>query len=207
VENLPVPFDRRVWAEATTLAEAGYAVSVICPTGKGHEAVYERLEGVEIHRHPLPIEGKGALGYLLEYGSALWHQLRLTLKVARRQGIDVLHGCNPPDLIFLVAWASGPSACATSSTITMSARSSTRPSSAARRALAAHGALGAADLPHRHRLDRHERILRRDRAGPRRHGGGGRLRRALRSQARQARAPPATAGAEARGGTSSAMSA
>jgi hypothetical protein len=130
VENLPVPFDRRVWAEATTLAAAGYTVSVICPTGKGHEAAYEHLDGVHVYRHPLPLEGHGAFGYLREYGAALFHELRLALKVRRERGIDILHGCNPPDLIFLVAWALGPSACAISSTTTTSARSSTRPSSA-----------------------------------------------------------------------------
>lgn len=108
VENLPVPFDRRVWAEATTLAAAGYTVSVICPKGKGYEADYECLEGVHIHRHPLPVEGHGALGYLREYGSALWHELRLAFRVRRARGIDILHGCNPPDLIFLVAWALRP---------------------------------------------------------------------------------------------------
>ena len=31
VENLPVPFDRRVWQEATTLKEAGMLVSIISP--------------------------------------------------------------------------------------------------------------------------------------------------------------------------------
>jgi glycosyltransferase involved in cell wall biosynthesis len=108
VENLPVPFDRRVWAEATTLAAAGYTVSVICPKGRGYEADYERLEGVHIHRHPLPVEGHGAIGYLREYGSALWHELRLAFRVRRLRGIDILHGCNPPDLIFLVAWALRP---------------------------------------------------------------------------------------------------
>src|SRR5690606_33110232 len=87
VENLPVPFDRRVWAEATTLAAAGYTVSVISPTGKGFEAEYEFLEGVHIHRHPLPAEGNGAFGYLREYASALWHELRLALRVRRARGI------------------------------------------------------------------------------------------------------------------------
>ena len=50
VENLPVPFDRRVWQEATALRAAGWRVSVICPTGKGCDALFETLEGVEIHR-------------------------------------------------------------------------------------------------------------------------------------------------------------
>ncbi len=105
VENLPVPFDRRVWAEATTLAAHGYTVSVISPKGKGFEAEYEHLDGVHVYRHDLPPEGNSAGGYLREYGSALWNELRLAIKVKRERGIDILHGCNPPDLIFLVAWA------------------------------------------------------------------------------------------------------
>ena len=104
VENLPLPFDRRVWHECRTLTAAGAEVSVICPTGKGYEAAYEFLDGVHIHRHPLPLDAKGASGYLLEYGAALFHEMRLTLKVARTRGIDTIQGCNPPDLIFLVAW-------------------------------------------------------------------------------------------------------
>jgi glycosyltransferase involved in cell wall biosynthesis len=108
VENLPVPFDRRVWLEATTLAAAGYQVAVICPQGRGFDADHEVLDGVEIWRHPLPPEGNGPLGYLREYGAALAHQLRLAFKVRRERGIDVLHGCNPPDLVFLVAWALRP---------------------------------------------------------------------------------------------------
>jgi glycosyltransferase involved in cell wall biosynthesis len=104
VENLPVPFDRRVWAEATTLAQAGYEVSVISQTGPGADALYEVLDGVHVYRHPMPPEGNGAAGYLREYGSALWHETRLALKIWRTRGVDVLHGCNPPDLIFLVAW-------------------------------------------------------------------------------------------------------
>ena len=43
VENLPVPFDRRVWQEATTLKDAGYEISVICPKGKGFELGREVL--------------------------------------------------------------------------------------------------------------------------------------------------------------------
>lgn len=103
VENLPVPFDRRVWMEARTLKAAGAAVSVICPTGKGHEARFETIEGIDVYRHPLPLDASGALGYLLEYGAALFWETRLAFRVMRRQGIDVIQGCNPPDLIFLVA--------------------------------------------------------------------------------------------------------
>ena len=103
VENLPVPFDRRVWQEARALRDAGALVSVICPVGKNYTRSYEELEGVHIYRHPLPLEASAGVGYLVEYASALFWELRLTLKVWRRHGFDVIHGCNPPDLIFLIA--------------------------------------------------------------------------------------------------------
>lgn len=108
VENLPVPFDRRVWSEATELVKAGYTVSVICPTGKGHDSLHEVIEGVHIYRHPLPIEAHGALGYVQEYGAALYHWLRLGFRIRREHGVDLIHGCNPPDLVFLLAWAMRP---------------------------------------------------------------------------------------------------
>lgn len=103
VENLPLPFDRRVWQEARTLAAAGATVSVICPTGKGYEKRYELLEGIHIHRHPLPSEGDGPIGYLKEYGAALFWETVLAWKIFLTRGFDIIQGCNPPDLIFLVA--------------------------------------------------------------------------------------------------------
>lgn len=103
VENLPVPFDTRVWQEATTLAANGYTVSVICPVGKGYTKEAETLNGVHIFRHRLPPEGNGAIGYFREYGTALKEELRLARKIYREIGFDVIHGCNPPDDIYLVA--------------------------------------------------------------------------------------------------------
>lgn len=103
VENLPVPFDTRVWQEATTLAENGYLVSVICPKGKGYDADYEYLKGVHVYRHDLPAEGNGALGYAREYFCALREELRLAKKIYKERGFHVIHGCNPPDDIYMVA--------------------------------------------------------------------------------------------------------
>jgi len=102
VENLPSPFDRRVWQEATTLRDAGYGVAIICPTGKGYEKKHELIDGIDIYRHNLPTEGSGALGYLVEYTAALFWQFVLAWKVHRRHGFDVIHACNPPDDIFVV---------------------------------------------------------------------------------------------------------
>jgi glycosyltransferase involved in cell wall biosynthesis len=103
VENLPSPFDRRVWQEATTLRDAGHEVSIICPTGKGCEKKFEAIDGIEIFRYSLPSEGEGALGYLVEYSAALAFTFFLAFKVFFRKGFDVIHACNPPDLLFLIA--------------------------------------------------------------------------------------------------------
>ena len=43
VQNLPVPFDRRVWLECRALTAAGYDVTVVCPKGKG-DPEHEVLE-------------------------------------------------------------------------------------------------------------------------------------------------------------------
>jgi len=102
VENLPSPFDRRVWQEATTLFRHGYQVSIICPVGKGYEGRYEVIDGIHIYRHTLPVEAEGAWGYLLEYSSALIHEFVLAWKVFLTRGFDVIHACNPPDNIFLI---------------------------------------------------------------------------------------------------------
>ncbi len=102
VQNLPVPFDRRVWQEATELARNGYKVIVICPSGKGYEPFHGTIDGVHIHRHPKPPEAKGALGYILEYGISLFWEFFHSLYVWMEHGFDVIHACNPPDTIFLI---------------------------------------------------------------------------------------------------------
>jgi len=102
VENLPSPFDRRVWQEAGALRDAGYTVSIICPTGRGCEASFEAIDGIDIWRYDLPTEGDGALGYLVEYSVALFWTFALSLRVLLGKGFDVVHACNPPDLFFLI---------------------------------------------------------------------------------------------------------
>ena len=102
VENLPSPFDRRVWQEATALRDAGYTVSIICPTGPGCEKAFEAIEGIHVWRYRLPLEASGALGYAAEYGTALFKSWILSLKVLATRGFDIVHACNPPDLFFLL---------------------------------------------------------------------------------------------------------
>lgn len=102
VENLPVPFDRRVWSEATTLSRQGYEVSVICPKGPQAGASFEIIEGISVYRHWLPSEGRGVLNYFAEYSAALFWEFALSVKILMTRGFDVIHACNPPDLIFIV---------------------------------------------------------------------------------------------------------
>ena len=103
VENLSVPFDRRVWHECTTLVAAGYEVSVICPRGKRHDREpYAELGGVRIYRYPTPPSASSLAGYALEYPYMLAWTLRLAWRIWRERGFDVIHACNPPDLFFLI---------------------------------------------------------------------------------------------------------
>jgi glycosyltransferase involved in cell wall biosynthesis len=102
VENLPCPFDRRVWQQALALRHAGYQVSIICPTGRGFSSRFEVIDGIRIHRYRLPIEARKPAGYIIEYAAALAQTFMLSWRVLLTTGFDVVHACNPPDLLFLV---------------------------------------------------------------------------------------------------------
>ncbi|MCW3056390.1 MAG: glycosyltransferase WbuB [Solirubrobacterales bacterium] len=102
-EGLPHPFDVRVRAEVAALREAGYEVTVAGPTGYGHDAREELLDGVSVHRFRAPPAGRGALGYLREFAVA-WVRLgRLVYRIHRRHPVDLVFVCNPPDIAVLLA--------------------------------------------------------------------------------------------------------
>lgn len=103
VENLSVPFDRRVWQESCALVGAGHEVVVVCPMGKTSDnETHVVIDGVHIYRYPLTAATGGPLGYVREYGLALLHSLRLALRLGWRTPFDVVHACNPPDLLLLI---------------------------------------------------------------------------------------------------------
>lgn len=104
VENLPVPLDRRVWQEACALRDAGYDVMVICPQMPGYTEAEEVLEGIQVYRHRISGEASGIRGFISEYATALWGEFWCAVKAWRRKGFDVIQLCNPPDLLFLVAF-------------------------------------------------------------------------------------------------------
>jgi glycosyltransferase involved in cell wall biosynthesis len=105
VENLSVPFDRRVWQECQSLTRAGYEVVVVCPQGRAvDEAPHERRDGVTIHRYPLVAANGGVGTYAREYAAALWQTWRLARRLDLRYRFALVHACNPPDLLLLTAW-------------------------------------------------------------------------------------------------------
>ncbi len=102
VQNLPVPLDRRVWCEAGALRDAGARVSVVAPND-GCQPAREVVEGIEVRRYPPPPQAERAASYAWEYGYSWAWTLRHCLGLLRRPGIDVLHGCNPPDIFWSIA--------------------------------------------------------------------------------------------------------
>ncbi|MEE2947661.1 MAG: glycosyltransferase, partial [Verrucomicrobiota bacterium] len=103
VENLPVPLDRRVWQESCALRDAGYEVVIICPQMREFNEPEEIIDGIQVYRHWISEEAGTLGGFLREYSSALLGEFRLLWKAWRRHRFDIVHLCNPPDLLFLVA--------------------------------------------------------------------------------------------------------
>lgn len=105
LQGLPVPFDRRAWLHATTLAKNGYAVSFICPKGRGFDKSREELDGVDIYRYWRPVEGEGKLAFIAESLWCFCAVLLFSLRVAvSGRGFDILHVCNPPEIYWPIAW-------------------------------------------------------------------------------------------------------
>ena len=102
-ENESVPGDLRVWSEARALRDRGYEVSVISPKGGDENKAFELIEGIRVYRHPMPIEAESKVGFLVEYLNALIWEGIITIRIFFSKPFQIIHGGNPPDLIFLVA--------------------------------------------------------------------------------------------------------
>lgn len=105
VENLSVPFDRRVWREAKSLHSAGYKVSVICPVGYSQDREYfSNHDGINIYRYNLPYVQNTRSGYIKEYLRAFIATLFIMIKINYKNKIDALHVANPPEIFFPLGW-------------------------------------------------------------------------------------------------------
>ena len=103
IQNLHVPFDRRVWLECQALVAADYDVTVVCPRGKGDPA-YQVLDGVTMHKYRPYAPGGSPLSFILEYAYSFLATLLLVLRARRAGRFDVLQACNPPDIFWPIAW-------------------------------------------------------------------------------------------------------
>jgi glycosyltransferase involved in cell wall biosynthesis len=104
VQNLPVPFDRRVWLECQALVANGYQVAVVCPKGKGDPA-YQVIEGVEVYKYRPYAPGGSKLSFIAEYGYSFAATAWLTFKARRSGRFGVIQACNPPDIFWPIAQA------------------------------------------------------------------------------------------------------
>jgi glycosyltransferase involved in cell wall biosynthesis len=102
VQNLPVPFDRRVWLEACALRDAGFQVSVVCPKGPGDPS-FQVIDGIRIRKYRPPPPTSGALSYAWEFAYCWTRTLFLVLRAAAQEGFDVIQACNPPDTYWALA--------------------------------------------------------------------------------------------------------
>jgi glycosyltransferase involved in cell wall biosynthesis len=104
VQNLPVPFDRRVWLECQTLTGAGYDVTVVCPRGEGTGAE-QVVDGVRILAYPPYAPGGSAVSFVVEYAYSFLATAWLAFRARRSGGFHVVQACNPPDIFWPLAWA------------------------------------------------------------------------------------------------------
>jgi glycosyltransferase involved in cell wall biosynthesis len=102
VQNLPVPFDRRVWLECQALVSDGYQVTVVCPKGDGDPA-YHVVGTVQLHKYRPYAPGGSRLGFVTEYAYSLFATAWLTLKARRSGRFAILQACNPPDIFWPIA--------------------------------------------------------------------------------------------------------
>ncbi len=105
IENMSFPKDPRVRQEAAALRRQGAEVSVICPKGtRGVDSSsFETIDGIKVYRYSQPWQGTGATSYFLEYLWAIVCTFGLLLRVFLRDGLDVIHAANPPDVLCLTA--------------------------------------------------------------------------------------------------------
>ena len=104
VQNLPVPFDRRVWLECQALISAGYRVAVVCPKGSGDPS-YQVIDSVQLYKYRPYAPGGSKLSFVAEYAYSFLATAWMTLRARRSGRFAVIQACNPPDIFWPIALA------------------------------------------------------------------------------------------------------
>lgn len=104
VQNLPVPFDRRVWLECQALISDGHQVAVVCPKGRGDPA-HEVINTVELYKYRPYAPGGSKVSFIVEYAYSFLATAWLTLKARRSGRFEVMQACNPPDIFWPIGMA------------------------------------------------------------------------------------------------------
>ena len=103
VENLPVPFDRRVWLECQSLVSVGHHVTVVCPKGGNGDPAHEVIDGVDLYKYRPYVPGSSKLSFIAEYAYSFLATAWLTMKARRAGRFGVVQACNPPDIFWPIA--------------------------------------------------------------------------------------------------------
>jgi glycosyltransferase involved in cell wall biosynthesis len=104
VQNLPVPFDRRVWLECQALRDDGYRVAVVCPKAPG-DPRHEVVEGVDLFKYRPYGACRSKISFVAEYAYSFAMTLWLTLGAWRKVRFDLIQTCNPPDIFWPIGLA------------------------------------------------------------------------------------------------------
>jgi len=102
IQNLWVPFDRRVWLECQALVASGYDVTVVCPKGP-NDPSYQVIDGVTVHKYKAYAPGGSKISFVWEYAYSFLMTLRLVLRARKAGKFRVLQACNPPDIFWPIA--------------------------------------------------------------------------------------------------------
>ena len=102
VQNLPVPFDRRVWLECQALTADGYQVSVVCPKGDGDPS-YHEVDGVRLYKYRPYAPGGSKISFIAEYVYSFLATAWMTARARRLGKFAVMQACNPPDIFWPIA--------------------------------------------------------------------------------------------------------
>jgi glycosyltransferase involved in cell wall biosynthesis len=111
LENHMFIHDPRVKNEALSLSDDGWEVHIICPAaenGTRPNAVRSSVSGtiygnIQVHDYNISMGVQSHHSFLKEYVFSFYHIMRTSWTLWRKSRFSVIHLCNPPDYLFVIA--------------------------------------------------------------------------------------------------------